>query len=120
MGNDQNAQTGLYGATGAMRVWSGLFTRLPSTPLRVSGKGLDWQWVLPQGSSTTDADCPGARRFPFVAGSAPAYAPCAPGYGEPADADGQEPGFWSRLFGRDRNPEPEAAAPAQPATSPAP
>ncbi len=118
MGNDQNAQTGLYGATGAMRVWSGLFARLPSAPLRVSGKGLDWQWVLPQGSSSTDADCAGARRFPFVAGAAPAYAACAPSYAEPADADGtgtEEPGFWSRLFGRDKPAEP-----AQPATSPAP
>jgi membrane peptidoglycan carboxypeptidase len=33
MGNDQNEQTGLYGATGAMRVWSGLFSRLPSAPI---------------------------------------------------------------------------------------
>ena len=46
MGNDQNEQTGLYGATGAMRVWSGLFARLPSAPLKASGKGLDWQWVV--------------------------------------------------------------------------
>ena len=124
MGNDRNEQTGLYGATGAMRIWSGLFSRLPSSPLRVPGKGLDWQWVQPQGSYATDADCPGARRFPFVAGAAPAYAPCAPEYGNPA-AGGQEvqsgEGFWQRLFGRDR---PAGAAPAdppaQPATPPAP
>ncbi|MBO9717179.1 MAG: penicillin-binding protein 1B [Pseudoxanthomonas sp.] len=120
MGNDQNEQTGLYGANGAMRVWSGLFTRLPSTPLRVSGKGLDWQWVQPQGSASTDADCPGARRFPFVAGAAPAYAPCAP-----ASVDGggeaEEPGFWSRLFGRDKPAaEPAQSEPAQPAAAPAP
>ncbi|MET0549260.1 MAG: penicillin-binding protein 1B, partial [Xanthomonas sp.] len=43
MGNDQNEQTGLYGGTGAMRVWSGLFARLPTAPLKVSDKGLDWQ-----------------------------------------------------------------------------
>ncbi|TGR94311.1 penicillin-binding protein 1B, partial [Mesorhizobium sp. M1C.F.Ca.ET.188.01.1.1] len=35
IGNDQNEQAGLYGATGAMRVWSGIFQRLPSAPLRV-------------------------------------------------------------------------------------
>ncbi|WP_028917178.1 penicillin-binding protein 1B [Pseudoxanthomonas sp. J35] len=130
MGNDQNAQTGLYGATGAMRVWSGLFARLPSSPLRVPGKGLDWQWVHPQGSAITDADCPGARRLPFVAGTAPGYLPCAPAYYDPAvGGEGQaqpgqeqgqgqrEGGFWRRLFGRDRPAEPP---PSQPATPPAP
>jgi penicillin-binding protein 1B len=129
MGNDRNEQTGLYGATGAMRIWSGLFSRLPSAPLRVPGKGLDWQWVQPRGSYVTDADCPGARRLPFVAGAAPAYEPCAPAYEDPA-ADGGEAqdgqgGFWQRLFGRDRAPEPAPAPeqpeqPAQPATPPAP
>ena len=75
VGNDQNEQTGLYGATGAMRVWSGLFSHLPSAALRVGSQGLDWQWVLQ--SNATDAECPGARRFAFVAGFAPPYASCA-------------------------------------------
>src|SRR5690606_27804187 len=75
VGNDQNEQTGLYGATGAMRVWSGLFSRLPSATLRVGSQGLDWQWVLQ--SNATDAECPGARRFAFVAGFAPPYSSCA-------------------------------------------
>ena len=128
MGNDQNEQTGLYGATGAMRVWSGLFARLPSSPLRIPGKGLDWQWVQPQGSYSTDADCPGARRFPFVAGAAPTYVPCAPAYESTAPDGGEAQegeGFWKRLFGRDRAAEPERAEPqraepAQPVTPPAP
>ena len=68
VGNDQNQPTGLYGATGAMRVWSGIFSRLPSAPLQVADKGLDWQWVAQ--SNSTDAACPGARRFAFVAGFA--------------------------------------------------
>ena len=127
MGNDRNEQTGLYGATGAMRVWSGLFSRLPSSPLRVAGKGMDWQWVQPQGNATTDADCPGARRFPFVAGYAPPYSPCAPAYAEPAgagdEAGQEEGGFWQRLFRRDRAAEPAPAAaaePVQPAPQPGP
>ena len=69
VGNDQNKETGLYGATGAMRVWSAIFSRLPSAPLQVGDKGIDWQWVI--GSNTTDATCGGARRFAFVAGFAP-------------------------------------------------
>nr|WP_221301345.1 penicillin-binding protein 1B [Pseudoxanthomonas broegbernensis] len=121
MGNDQNEQTGLYGATGAMRVWSGLFARLPSSPLRVAEKGLDWQWVEAQGSYVTDADCLGARRFAFVAGAAPAYAPCAPAYEEGVPAGSGEAeqgsGFWQRLFGRGRPSAPEQPAPdAAPAT----
>ena len=112
IGNDQNAQAGLYGATGAMRVWSGIFSRLPSAALKVNGKGLDWQWVEASGSGTTDVDCPGARQFPFVAGYAPAYVPCsaaaAPTEGEPAEQGG---GGWRSWFGLDK--KEKEAAPAQ-------
>ncbi|QIL21371.1 penicillin-binding protein 1B [Thermomonas sp. HDW16] len=74
VGNDQNKETGLYGATGGMRVWSDIFARLPSASLRVPGEGLDWQWI--EGGHSTDAGCPGARRFAFVAGYAPSYQQC--------------------------------------------
>jgi len=74
VGNDQNKETGLYGATGGMRVWSDIFARLPSAPLRLADDGLDWQWV--QEGHSTDPGCPDARRFAFVAGYAPAYQPC--------------------------------------------
>ncbi len=74
VGNDQNKETGLYGATGGMRVWSDIFARLPSAALRVPGEGLDWQWV--EGANSTDPGCPGARRFAFVAGYAPPYRQC--------------------------------------------
>ena len=71
VGNDKNAPTGLYGATGAMRVWSGLFTKLPSEPLKVSGKGLEWAWLDPTRFATTEQGCAGARRVAFVAGYLP-------------------------------------------------
>lgn len=125
MGNDQNEQTGLYGATGAMQVWSGIFSRLPSAPLRVSGKGLDWQWVAPTGYNSTDAGCPGARQFPFVVGFVPPYAPCQPA--EPAPEDGQAPqeaqqegGGWRSWFGAGRRKEDNGGGePAAPAAAPA-
>ena len=106
VGNDQNEPTGLYGATGGMRVWSNIFARLPSAPLRVGDEGLDWQWVVQ--SNSTDAGCPGARRFAFVAGFAPPYAPCvaAPA---PEEAEGEGRG-WRDWFGfgdRDRDEAPE-------------
>jgi penicillin-binding protein 1B len=130
VGNDQNQPTGLYGATGAMKVWSAIFSRLPSAPLKVSDKGLDWQWVVD--SNSTDPACPGARRFAFVAGFAPAYQPCSyvdpdadPYYEqnpppEAAQADGG--GGWRHWFGlgeRARDPATQRP-PAPPAPAPAP
>jgi len=115
MGNDQNEQTGLFGATGAMRVWSGIFSRLPSAPLQVANKGLDWQYAEPSGSGTTDETCPGARRLPFVVGYAPAYAPCAPPAALPEE--GGEGGGWRSWLGLDRKPEPPAQSPPAPATT---
>ena len=125
VGNDQNAPTGLYGATGAMRVWSGIFSRLPSAPLKVAGKGLDWQWV--QGGASTDAGCPGARQFAFVAGFAPPYQGCT--YADPyyqqqeaEDAEGDSGGGWRSWFGWGDRQDPakrEPPPPPQPAPAPA-
>lgn len=123
VGNDQNAPTGLYGATGAMRVWSGIFSRLPSAPLKVGGKGIDWQWV--QGGASTDPGCPGARQFAFVEGFAPPFRACtyADPYdqqqGEDAEDDG---GGWRSWFGwGDReDPAKRVPPPPQPAATPAP
>ena len=66
-----------------MRVWSDIFQRLPSAPLRLSDDGIDWRWI--QDGQSTDPGCPDARRFPFVAGFAPAYQPCQ--YAAPVDVD---------------------------------
>jgi penicillin-binding protein 1B len=113
VGNDQNEMTGLYGATGAMRVWSGIFSNLPSAPLRVGDAGLDWQWVVQ--SNATDASCPGARRFAFVNGFAPPYQSCVQDVPDPYDegGDGQERRGWREWFGFGRREE----APPQPAPS---
>ncbi|UTA56087.1 penicillin-binding protein 1B [Lysobacter soli] len=108
VGNDQNKETGLYGATGAMRVWSAIFSRLPTAPLEVGNKGIDWQWTI--GSNTTDPDCPGARRFAYVSGFAPAYAPCP--QAEPVE---EESGGWRDWFGIGKKEEeaPREQAPPQ-------
>lgn len=107
VGNDDNEPTGLYGSTGGMRVWSQLFQSLPSAPLKVGDDGLDWRWVL--GSNTTDAGCPGARQFAFVAGFAPAYQSCQPP--EPEVAPEQEQGGWREWFGFDRDDSEPAQQP---------
>ncbi|QOW24111.1 penicillin-binding protein 1B [Lysobacter sp. H23M47] len=103
VGNDQNEATGLFGATGGMRVWSNLFKLLPSAPLKVGDEGIDWQWV--SGSNVSDASCPGASRFAFANGYAPAYMPCRPAAPEmPAEAapsagESGSRGGWREWFG---------------------
>ncbi len=71
VGNDGNASTGLYGASGAMRVWTALFKRLPSSPLNVGEEGLEFAWLTPDTFARTDEGCPDARRFPFIRGYTP-------------------------------------------------
>jgi len=133
VGNDQNKETGLYGATGGMRVWSDVFARLPSAPLRLADEGLDWQWI--QDGHSTDPGCPDARRFAFVAGYAPAYQPCvyAPppmldefGNPLPVPEDGSDPAnplqragqALRDFFGGD--PARQAAPAPEPQPAPAP
>ena len=72
VGNDANEPTGLMGATGAMRVWSALFRQLPTEPLTVGDEGLEWAWVDIARFATTEPECDGARRMPFVRGYLPA------------------------------------------------
>jgi penicillin-binding protein 1B len=92
VGNDQNAEAGLFGATGALRVWAALFKKLPSAPLKVSDDGMEWAWVSPLQFASVDAGCPGARRFAFVKGFAPpGPSPCDAG-SNPDDTQG-----WTRL-----------------------
>ncbi len=123
VGNDQNEATGLFGATGGMRVWSNLFKLLPSAPLKVGDEGIDWQWV--SGSNVSDASCPGATRFAFADGYAPAYMPCRPpepelpvGAPAPDDESGNR-GGWREWFGfgRDRRNDSQNTS-AQPQESP--
>ena len=115
VGNDQNKETGLYGATGAMRVWSSIFARLPSAPLEVGDDGIDWQWVI--NSNSTDASCGGARRFAFVAGFSPPYAPCP--MAEPAPVE-EERRSWRDWFGLgdDDKEAPPAESPPPPPPEP--
>ncbi len=72
VGNDRNEATGLYGATGAMRIWQGLFSTLPSAPLVPGEQGIEWAYVAQGQFATTESECVGARRYPFVAGFLPA------------------------------------------------
>jgi penicillin-binding protein 1B len=100
MGRDDNKPTSLFGATGALRAWRGLFAKLPTQPLSPApGDGLQMAWINPADGKPTQPECEGARQVPVVAGSLP------------ADTEGC---FWQRvghLFGGDSN-APAAAPPS--------
>jgi penicillin-binding protein 1B len=72
VGRDDNRETGLYGATGAMRVWAALMAKLPTDPLApdFSADPL-LAWVDPQLQVGIDRECTGARQLPFIRGYEP-------------------------------------------------
>jgi penicillin-binding protein 1B len=72
VGRDDNKATGLWGATGALQVWMGLFRALPSAPFALPQDGLEMAWVDVESGQATQAECPRARQLPFAAGTIPA------------------------------------------------
>jgi penicillin-binding protein 1B len=72
VGRDDDKPNGLMGATGALKVWAALFRDLPTEPLaRPLGAGIEMAYVDPESGHRTQAECKGARQFPFIAGYAP-------------------------------------------------
>ncbi|MEF2147739.1 penicillin-binding protein 1B [Luteimonas sp. FXH3W] len=129
VGNDRNQQTGLYGATGGMRVWSNLFKRLPTLPLGLTNQGIEYAAVI--GADTVPADCPGARRLPFVTGYTPPMIACpnVPAVSDPVSSTVDEVRdrvgeFMNSIFGGgDSGSEPPSPPPAnasEPAQGPQP
>ncbi|TCV91300.1 penicillin-binding protein 1B [Luteibacter rhizovicinus] len=97
MGRDDNKPTGLYGATGSMRVWQELFRKLPTRPLSTApGEGLEMAFVNPQSGKRTDPQCEGSRQLPFVTGYMP---------------DQEEGCFWQRFKGMFGGGDAEPAPP---------
>ncbi|MDJ0878222.1 MAG: penicillin-binding protein 1B [Halieaceae bacterium] len=79
IGRDDNAATGLTGATGAARVWSHFMARASAQPLayRVPD-GVEHFWVDEASGKLSGRSCADARLLPFVAGSEPTErGPCA-------------------------------------------
>ena len=72
VGRDDNKPTRFTGATGALRVWSNLMSRLPQHALDpVVPNGVTYYWVDDKTGKLTDKGCPGARYVPFINGSQP-------------------------------------------------
>jgi penicillin-binding protein 1B len=71
VGRDDNQPTGLYGSTGALKVWIDLFKRLPAEPLVQAEDGIEFVWIDQESGERSDAVCAGARELPFASGYAP-------------------------------------------------
>lgn len=75
LGNDDNSPTRLTGSSGALRVWTDLMQRTPISGVQpLSSDKLEYVWVQPESNLRSNRDCQGARRFPYIAGSAPILA----------------------------------------------
>lgn len=67
VGRDDNKPTGLYGSSGALKVWIDLFKHLPTSPLdAIDGSDVEFAWVNPITGRRTDPDCQDAMRLPFI------------------------------------------------------
>ncbi|MEO7431129.1 MAG: penicillin-binding protein 1B [Dokdonella sp.] len=71
VGRDDNKPTGLFGATGGLRIWIELMKRLPTTPLVVPQDGIERAWIAPASGKRTDSACARARELPFAVGYPP-------------------------------------------------
>ncbi|HPG92952.1 MAG TPA: penicillin-binding protein 1B [Dokdonella sp.] len=71
VGRDDNRPTGLYGSTGALKVWIDLFRQLPAQSLVPAVDGIEQVWVDPENGRRSDSACSGAREIPFIQGYAP-------------------------------------------------
>lgn len=71
VGRDDNASTGLTGASGALPVWADLMANVDNASLQlVTPPGVEYHWVDQYGRLAAE-HCEGAVAFPYIAGSEP-------------------------------------------------
>ncbi len=72
VGRDDNGETGLTGATGALKIWGHFMARSSRRSLsyRVP-ENIEHYWIDEPSGTLSEKDCEGARLLPFVVGSQP-------------------------------------------------
>jgi len=72
IGRDDNSSSGLSGASGALQLWSDLMGRLPINDLSLTPPaGMEQAWIDLKTGASTNKNCPGAVKLPFITGSVP-------------------------------------------------
>lgn len=96
IGRDDNASTGLTGASGALRVWSRFMANAALRPLDYRmPAGVTLHWIDDKSGALTGENCANARLLPFVEGSVPSQrSACRP---QPKGLRG----WFERMFGKD-------------------
>jgi len=86
VGRDDNKPAGLTGSTGALQVWIPLMKQISTQPVVLTPPdNVKTVWVDPANGLLANAECAGARQYPYIAGSEPSeYSPCidSPGEGD--------------------------------------
>ena len=76
LGRDDNGQTSLTGATGALQVWADFMRRADPLPLQMPvPDNVSMAWVDARTGEGTLENCPGAVQMPYIRGSEPALGP---------------------------------------------
>ena len=90
LGHDDNTPAGFSGSKGALQVWIDMMKSLGPRSLEShTPAGVEWAWTDRQRGLTTEAQCPGAVRFPYMRGSEPRRVQCG---GLRAGAEPARPG----------------------------
>lgn len=89
VGNDDNKPTGLFGASGALPIWTDTMKQLsPSSMTLVQPENVEWHWADGATGLLSAEKCPGAVFVPFRGDTLPQeLVPCAQG-GIPGVLDG--------------------------------
>jgi penicillin-binding protein 1B len=77
LGHDDNTPTGFSGSKGALQVWIDMMKSLGPRSLESrTPSGVAWAWTDLRRGLTTESECPGAVRFPYMLGSQPRRGHC--------------------------------------------
>ena len=77
LGHDDNTPAGFSGSKGALQVWIDMMKSLGPRSLKAQTPGgVAWAWTDLQRGLTTEIQCPGAVRFPYLRGSEPRRGHC--------------------------------------------
>ncbi len=78
IGRDDNKPVGLTGSTGALQLWTALMRQISSQPVTLNPPdNIQMAWVDPVTGLRANQNCPGARYYPYISGSAPVgISPC--------------------------------------------
>lgn len=72
IGRDDNSSTGLTGSSGALRIWTDLFSNMDVNSLSLDApSSIEMLWVDEESGGLSNKNCLGAVELPFIKGSAP-------------------------------------------------